>query len=233
MTTTLMRPIDSRPRSLRPATCETDLPDAVALHSPAEPHVAGSLALAHEATTDGPNPKTRYSFRPYMTSQAPTYDLVLLLDPQAEPDARAKIVDDARKAIAAKGEVVNDADWGDRALTYPIDRKKDAEYRLLQFKASTPELLSELDRTLRITDGVLRFRIVKLKPGTPAAPDLRSGAHAPVRTSAETAPAPAAQTAAPTESDAPASPPEPPAEEPAEEPAAQAQAAPTPLAEPA
>ncbi len=157
-----------------------------------------------------------------MTLPAPTYDLVLLLDPQAEPDTRAKIVDDARAAIAAKGEVVGDADWGDRALTYPIDRKKDAEYHLLQFHASTPELLSELDRTLRITDSVLRFRIVKLKPGTPAAPDLRSGAHAPPRTSAEgagTATAPTAPSPAPaaTESDATASTPEPAAEEPAEQ----------------
>jgi small subunit ribosomal protein S6 len=162
-----------------------------------------------------------------MARSAPTYDLVLLLDPQAEPDARALIVDGARKAIAAKGEVVNDADWGDRTLTYPIDRKKDAEYHLLQFKASTPELLSELDRTLRITDGVLRFRIVKLKPGTPAAPDLRAGAHTHARTSTETAPATQAATA---ESDAPASAP---LEPPAEEPAAEEPAAPATLAEPA
>jgi small subunit ribosomal protein S6 len=133
-----------------------------------------------------------------MTLPAPTYDLVLLLDPQAEPDARAKIIDGARQAIAAKGEVVNDADWGDRALAYPIVRKKDAEYRLLQFKASTPELLDELDRTLRITDGVLRFRIVKLKPGTPAPPDLRSGAHAYARTASESASTAAAGTSQPT-----------------------------------
>ncbi len=67
-----------------------------------------------------------------------------------------------------------------RALAYPIERHADAEYRLLQFHASTPELLSELDRTLRITDGILRFRIVKLEPGTPDAPDMRTGASATV-----------------------------------------------------
>ena len=39
-------------------------------------------------------------------------------------------------------------------------------------------MLSELDRTLRITDGVLRFRIVKLKPGTPDAPDMPASAGA-------------------------------------------------------
>ena len=113
-----------------------------------------------------------------MTLPAPIYDLVLLLDPQAEEQARAKIIADTRKAIAAEGELVGEDDWGDRALAYPIERKTDAEYHLLQFHAATPELLSELDRTLRITDGVLRFRIIKLKPGTPAAPDMRASAAA-------------------------------------------------------
>jgi small subunit ribosomal protein S6 len=113
-----------------------------------------------------------------MTETAPTYDLVLLLDPQAEPDARAKILDDARAQIAAQGELVRDNDWGDRALAYPIDRHANAQYHLLQFHAGTPALLSELDRTLRITDGVLRFRLIKLAPGTPEAPDMRSSSAA-------------------------------------------------------
>jgi small subunit ribosomal protein S6 len=110
-----------------------------------------------------------------MAQVAPTYDLVLLLDPQAQESARAKILADARQAIVAKGEIVRDDDWGDRALAYPIDHKANAEYHLLQFKTGAPELLGEMSRTLHITDGILRFRIVKLKPGTPDAPDLRAG----------------------------------------------------------
>ena len=116
-----------------------------------------------------------------MTSPAPTYDLVLLLDARVEEGVRTKILDDTRAAIAAAGEVVHEDDWGDRALAYPIERHADAEYRLLQFHASTPQLLSDLDRTLRITDGILRFRIVKLKPGTPEAPDMRTSAGAAPR----------------------------------------------------
>ena len=107
-----------------------------------------------------------------MTLPAPTYDLVLLLDPEAEEPARAKILADAREAIAAQGELLRDDDWGDRALTYPIAHKATAKYHLLQFHAGSPELLSGLDRTLRIADEVVRFRIVKLKPGTPEAPDM-------------------------------------------------------------
>jgi small subunit ribosomal protein S6 len=109
-----------------------------------------------------------------MTLPAPTYDLVLLLDAAAEEPARAKILADAREAIAAQGELLRDDDWGDRALTYPIAHKATAKYHLLQFHAGSPELLNGLDRTLRIADEVVRFRIVKLKPGTPDAPDMRA-----------------------------------------------------------
>ncbi len=107
-----------------------------------------------------------------MTLPAPTYDLVLLIDPKAEDDARAKIVADAKSAIEAQGDLLRHDDWGERPLAYPIDKKASAEYHLMQFHAGTPELLSGLDRTLRITDGVIRFRIIKLKPGVPDAPEM-------------------------------------------------------------
>jgi small subunit ribosomal protein S6 len=120
-----------------------------------------------------------------MTLPAPIYDLMLLLDPQAEDATRAKIVADARAAIDADGELVRYDEWGERALAYPIERKASAEYHLLQFHAGNPDLLSGLNRTLRITDGILRFRIIKLKPGVPEAPDMRAGAAAARRPEGE------------------------------------------------
>jgi small subunit ribosomal protein S6 len=123
-----------------------------------------------------------------MTLPAPTYDLVLLLDTQAEDDVRAKILTDVRSAIEAQGELLRNDDWGERALSYPIEKKPNAEYHLLQFHAGTTELLDGLDRTLRITDGVLRFRIIKLAPGVPDAPDMRSSAAIARPTETETAP---------------------------------------------
>jgi small subunit ribosomal protein S6 len=124
-----------------------------------------------------------------MTLPPPTYDLVLLLDPQADDATRTKVVADARGAIEAQGELLRHDEWGDRALSYPIDRKATAEYHLLQFHAATPELLKGLDRTLRIADEVLRFRIIKLAPGVPDAPDMTPGAAAARRPAGEGEPA--------------------------------------------
>jgi small subunit ribosomal protein S6 len=126
-----------------------------------------------------------------MTLPAPTYDLMLLLDPQADEAPRAKIVADTRAAIEAQGELLRHDDWGERPLAYPIERKSSAEYHLLQFHAGTSDLLTGLDRSLRITDGLLRFRIVKLKPGVPDAPDVQA-ASAATRPSEPTAEAHAA-----------------------------------------
>lgn len=135
-----------------------------------------------------------------MTLPAPTYDLVLLLDPQAEEDVRAKIIADTRASISAQGELLRHDEWGERALTYPIDRKATARYHLMQFHVADTELLSGLDRTLRLIDEVLRFRIIKLAPGvgappemSPAAPPSRAETSAePSASAAETPPTAAA-----------------------------------------
>jgi small subunit ribosomal protein S6 len=158
-----------------------------------------------------------------MTLPAPTYDLVLLLDPQAEESTRAKIVSDTASAIQGQGELVRQDEWGERPLAYPIERHATAEYHLLQFHAGAPALLEALSRTLRITDGVLRHRLIKLARGTPDAPDMRAGSAAPRRSDAEedAAEAPRAPEAAATESaaatDSPAAPEAPAPESPAPE----------------
>jgi small subunit ribosomal protein S6 len=126
-----------------------------------------------------------------MTLPAPTYDLVLLLDAEADAQAHTRILGEAREAIKAEGELLRDDTWGDRALTYPIDHKTTARYHLLQFHATTPGLLERLDRSLRFADEVVRFRVVKLKPGTPEAPEMSVPA-APARVE-EPTPVPAAQ----------------------------------------
>ncbi|HEX2703337.1 MAG TPA: 30S ribosomal protein S6 [Solirubrobacteraceae bacterium] len=100
----------------------------------------------------------------------PIYDLVLLLDLAAAEDVRAKALADTRAQIEASGELVLEQSWGTRALAYPIDHRDQAEYHLLQLHGDGP-LIEALERNLRIADGVLRHRIIKLAPGTPSPPD--------------------------------------------------------------
>ena len=107
-----------------------------------------------------------------MAAEKPLYDLVLMLDSGTEDARRDEILKDVETAIGKAGEVVNKQDWGPRAMAFEIHHKKDADYHLLQFHG-TAELLAGLNRTLRITDEVVRFRLIKLAPGTPAPPESR------------------------------------------------------------
>jgi small subunit ribosomal protein S6 len=117
-----------------------------------------------------------------MAQPAPLYDLFTLIDATLDDERRAAIRDAARDIVEADGTIVTDQEWGVRPLAYEINHKSDADYHLLQFHAPRA-VLEILDRTLSITDGVLRHRIIRLAPGTPPAPDPprveRPGAVAP------------------------------------------------------
>ena len=112
-----------------------------------------------------------------MSSGTHIYDLVLLLDPAVEAERREQIVADVADLITREGEFIGRHDWGSRQTTYEVRKHTEADYHLIQFRGSSA-LLEQLDHNLKITDGVLRFRIIKLRPGTPDPPDLRPSATA-------------------------------------------------------
>jgi small subunit ribosomal protein S6 len=119
---------------------------------------------------------------------------MLMLESGLE-DARAdEILSAVENAIGQGGSLVGRHDWGNRRMTFEIAHHPEAHYHLFQFNA-TPELLESLARTLRLTDGVLRFRIIRLAPGTPDPPHV--AAQAPAR--AESPPEPTAAESAPPE----------------------------------
>ena len=100
------------------------------------------------------------------------YDLVVLLDADAPEERRTSAVAEVEKMIGAQGEMIGTHEWGVRRMAYEIDHHAEAEYRLFQFRGER-DLLERLQHSLKIMDGVLRFRIVRLKPGSPPPPTPR------------------------------------------------------------
>lgn len=145
-----------------------------------------------------------------------------MLDPGQDASARDAIAQEARGRIENDGTLKHENVWGLRKLAYEIERRTEADYRWFRFEAPT-ELLEQLDHSLKIADGVLRFRIFKVDAETPTmvppasptgsgasrerpeegAPPEEAPAAAPAAPVAEAAPEPAAETPAP---EAPAEP---------------------------
>jgi small subunit ribosomal protein S6 len=106
-----------------------------------------------------------------MPEQARLYDLMLVLSMNAEDDRRAKVLADVESQITSgDGTVERKDDWNRRPMAYEIDHQTEGEYHLFQFTGPTA-LLETLSHNLRIDDAVLRFRIIKVVPGTPPPPD--------------------------------------------------------------
>ena len=108
------------------------------------------------------------------------YDLTLLLDPNVPDERHREILDSVKSSIEGRGTLVGQHDWGIRRMAFEIDHRPDAAYHLFQFEGEK-ELLDQLDNALKIADGVLRHRIIKVKPGTPPPPTPRADAPRPAR----------------------------------------------------
>lgn len=90
--------------------------------------------------------------RPYETLLVLTNDLVS--EQQALLERFTGVI------TSGGGSIDASHDWGSRKLAYPIKKQAEGHYYLLEYKAE-PAIVSELERTLRITDGVLRYMSVQ------------------------------------------------------------------------
>lgn len=89
------------------------------------------------------------------------YELMLVFRPDAPDERLSAIIDrTTRQMTAAGGQIVKVAPWGRRRLAYPIDRQREGSYHIIVFEAPA-EAIGELERSLLITEEVLRHLIVR------------------------------------------------------------------------
>ncbi len=93
------------------------------------------------------------------------YEVLYILSDKQEPEARTALVEKFKALVAEHGEVTVD-EWGSKKLAYPIRTKisglhPTGYYVLMKF-AAPPEVPAELERQMRISDGVLRFMIERV-----------------------------------------------------------------------
>ncbi len=76
-------------------------------------------------------------------------------------DETAKLVGRFESIVRNEGGTVDaNRDWGVRDLAYPIGKQKQGHYFLLEYQAE-PKAVAELERNLRISEGVMRYTSVQ------------------------------------------------------------------------
>ena len=94
-----------------------------------------------------------------MAKISANYEVVFVLDPAQGEEAIAAQVANFKALAEQNGSDVVVEEWGTRKLAYPIDYKTEGYYVLMSF-TSEPSFPRELDRKLRIADGIMRSLIV-------------------------------------------------------------------------
>jgi small subunit ribosomal protein S6 len=102
------------------------------------------------------------------------YETLFILHPEL-PEAQVRETQErVRRLIEGMGgAVVEIQDWGQRELAYLIRKQPRGIYVLAMYSAR-PEVVKELERTLKLADDVLRYVSVRLPKGwKPPVPTVR------------------------------------------------------------
>jgi small subunit ribosomal protein S6 len=86
---------------------------------------------------------------------------MLVLRPDVADDRSQAVIDrTTRQIVAGGGQILKVAPWGRRRLAYAIDRHREGSYHIVLFQAP-PEAINEMERSLLITEEVLRHLVTR------------------------------------------------------------------------
>lgn len=90
------------------------------------------------------------------------FETLLLFSPDLTAENRQQILDVLDGFVRDNsGQMLEIDDWGMRDLAYPVEKHTRGRYVRLEYGINGT-FVSELERRIRITDGILKFMTVKL-----------------------------------------------------------------------
>lgn len=118
------------------------------------------------------------------------YELGFILNPEVGEEQTRAILGRIDQIVANHGDqIVRVNQWGRRRLAYPIDHHRDGYYVFIDMIAA-PETVNELDRTLKVSEEVLRHLMKRRDPRV-AQKEREEREEREARAAAAPAPAPA------------------------------------------
>ena len=112
------------------------------------------------------------------------YETMFILHPDRGGVVK-EYIERFKKVVEEQGGTVSHLEeWGLKDLAYRIAKQMKGYYTLFQYR-SGPRAVVELERTMRLTDGVLRYLTVRVDESAVAAPQTATGETAGPRKSGE------------------------------------------------
>lgn len=88
------------------------------------------------------------------------YEVIYILDLTKGEEAIKALVEKFSNLISENGEIVKTEEWGAKQLAYEVEGKKEGYYVVTIFTAKA-EFPQELERQFKITDGVVKYLVVR------------------------------------------------------------------------
>ncbi len=90
------------------------------------------------------------------------YETIFITHPELPEENHAELQQKLRSIVQSlKGDFIKLDDWGTKKLSYEIGKNARGRYFLMDYLGG-PDLVRELERSLRLNDGVLKFQTVKV-----------------------------------------------------------------------
>jgi small subunit ribosomal protein S6 len=90
------------------------------------------------------------------------YELAFVVDPEVEDSSLPEIEEKVKGWVEASGGVISHVDrWGKRRLAYPIEKKNEGYYFILQLELP-PRAGVEIEREMRLSEQILRYMITSV-----------------------------------------------------------------------
>ena len=91
-----------------------------------------------------------------------TYEIVFIIDPDAEDAEVMRMTEAVQKIITDQGGSITKTEMmGKRRLAYEINHKREGVYVLLEVDGSGKEI-AELERRMRVNDRIIRYMTVRV-----------------------------------------------------------------------
>ena len=83
------------------------------------------------------------------------YEVLYIIDATIGEEGIAALVEKFKAMVEAEGTLLNVDEWGKRRLAYEINDLHEGYYVLMNFE-SNPAFPAEMERVMKITDGIMR-----------------------------------------------------------------------------